>query len=59
LEIIMKIKYDIDTTIKFYQVHLNQKEERASRLKNRAKDRSRRTIQWSRQQASKEQAVLS
>lgn len=55
----MKIKYDIDTTIKFYQIHFNQKEERASRLKNRAKDRGRRTLHWSRQQASKDQAVLS
>lgn len=56
----MKIKYDIDTTIKFYQVHLNQKEERASRLKNRAKDRDRRMMgHWSRQRASQIQAVLS
>ncbi|WP_261996904.1 hypothetical protein [Stenotrophomonas sp. Ste96] len=54
----MKIKYDIDTTVKFYQMYFNQKEERASRLKNRAKDRSRRTMHWNRQQASKEQAVL-
>jgi len=58
LEINMKIKYDIDTTVKFYQMYFNQKEERASRLKNRAKDRSRRTMHWNRQQASKEQAVL-
>ena len=56
----MKIKYDIDATIKFYQVHLNQKEERASRLKNRAKDRDSRMMgHWNRQRASQVQAVLS
>ncbi|MBH1550224.1 hypothetical protein [Stenotrophomonas maltophilia] len=56
----MKIKYDIDTTTKFYQIHLNQKEERASRLKNRAKDRDRRMMcHWNRQRASQVQAVLS
>lgn len=55
----MKINYDIDTTIKFYQVHLKQKEERASRLKNRAKDRDGRMMgHWNRQRASQVQAVL-